>query len=215
MIGIVRIALSRPYTFVVMALLILIFGRDVGCTNAYGYSAEYRHPVVAAVWSYNGMAPDDMSGRVVYYYERTLSSQVNDISHIESQSMFGLRRGEDLLPAQRQHQFRVGAGDGGVADRAEAAAFPALRRLTCCRSTHPACRYCSWRCRATHCHRRGCSITDRISSGRSWPRWRGAAIPSPYGGKVRQIQIRFESARAAGSTDFPRRTWWRRWRSKT
>ncbi|WP_048863508.1 efflux RND transporter permease subunit, partial [Acidisphaera rubrifaciens] len=46
-------------------------------------------PVVAVVWTYNGMPPDDMSGRVIYYYERTLSAQVNDIQHIESQSLVG------------------------------------------------------------------------------------------------------------------------------
>ncbi len=46
-------------------------------------------PVVSVVWTYNGLPPDDMSGRVIYYYERTLTAQVNDIEHIESQSLPG------------------------------------------------------------------------------------------------------------------------------
>ena len=46
-------------------------------------------PVVSAVWTYNGLPPEEMSGRIVYYYERTLSSQFNDIQHIESQSLPG------------------------------------------------------------------------------------------------------------------------------
>ena len=89
MIGIVRIALSRPYTFVVMAMLIFIFGALAAFRTPTDILPNIGIPVVAAVWTYNGMDPDDMSGRIVYYYERTLSSQVNDIQHIESQSLFG------------------------------------------------------------------------------------------------------------------------------
>jgi multidrug efflux pump subunit AcrB len=89
MIAIVRIALQRPYTFIVTAILILIFGVLSAIRTPTDILPNIGIPVVAAVWSYNGMAPEDMSGRVIYYYERTLSAQVNDIAHIESQSMFG------------------------------------------------------------------------------------------------------------------------------
>src|SRR5215469_18833017 len=49
-----------------------------------------RIPVVAATWSYSGLSPDDMAGRIIYYYERQLSLAVNDIDHIESQSFTGI-----------------------------------------------------------------------------------------------------------------------------
>ena len=89
MIALVRIALKRPYTFVVGAMLIFIFGVLAIFRTPTDILPNIGIPVVAAVWSYNGLSPEDMSGRVVYYYERTLSSQVNDIARMESQSMFG------------------------------------------------------------------------------------------------------------------------------
>src|ERR1700678_2988313 len=89
MLAVVRIALSRPYTFVVMAMLIVIFGVTAAIRTPTDIFPNIGIPVVAVVWTYNGLPPDDMSGRVVYYYERTLSAQVNDIEHIESQSLAG------------------------------------------------------------------------------------------------------------------------------
>src|ERR1700678_2266408 len=89
MLAVVRIALSRPYTFVVMAMLIVIFGVTAAIKTPTDIFPNIGIPVVAVVWTYNGLPPDDMSGRVVYYYERTLSAQVNDIEHIESQSLAG------------------------------------------------------------------------------------------------------------------------------
>ena len=89
MLAIVRIALSRPYTFVVMAMLIAIFGVISWFKTPTDIFPNIGIPVIAAVFTYNGLPPDAMSGRVVYYYERTLSSQVNDIQHIESQSLSG------------------------------------------------------------------------------------------------------------------------------
>ena len=89
MLAIVRIALSRPYTFVVMAMLIAIFGVISWLKTPTDIFPNIGIPVVAAVWTYNGLPPQEMSGRIVYYYERTLSSQVNDIQHIESQSLSG------------------------------------------------------------------------------------------------------------------------------
>jgi CzcA family heavy metal efflux pump len=84
-----RIALSRPYTFIVMAMLIAIFGVISWLKTPTDIFPNIGIPVVSAVWTYNGLPPEAMSGRIVYYYERTLSSQVNDIQHIESQSLAG------------------------------------------------------------------------------------------------------------------------------
>ena len=70
MIGIVRVALAGRDTFVVMAVLILIFGVLSALRTPTDILPNIGIPVVAAVWTYNGLSPDDMSGRVIYYYER-------------------------------------------------------------------------------------------------------------------------------------------------
>ena len=122
MLAVVRIALSRPYTFVVMAMLIVIFGVAAAIKTPTDIFPNIGIPVVAVVWTYNGLPPDDMSGRVIYYYERTLSAQVNDIEHIEFSVARRLWRGQSVLPAQRQHQFSTGADHSGVANCAQAVA---------------------------------------------------------------------------------------------
>src|SRR3979411_3215940 len=89
MIGIVRLALRRPYTFVVMALLILIFGTISALRTPTDIFPDIKIPVIAAVWNYTGLPADEMSGRIVSVYERSLTTTVNDIEHIESQSLAG------------------------------------------------------------------------------------------------------------------------------
>jgi len=90
MIGIVKIALQRPYTFIVMALLILIFGVSSWLRTPTDIFPNIGVPVVSVIWTYTGLPADDMSGRIVYPYERTLTTTVNDIEHIESQSLTGV-----------------------------------------------------------------------------------------------------------------------------
>ena len=87
MVGIVKIALKRPYTFVVMALLILIFGVASALRTPTDIFPNINIPVVSVVFTYTGLPPDDMSGRIVTFYERSLTNSVNDIEHIESQSI--------------------------------------------------------------------------------------------------------------------------------
>ncbi len=89
MTGIVRLALVRPYTFVVMAILILIFGVLSILRTPTDIFPEIGIPVISVVWSYTGLPPADMSGRIVSVYERVLTTTVNDIEHIESQSVPG------------------------------------------------------------------------------------------------------------------------------
>ena len=86
---IVETALKRPYTFVVLALLIAIFGLRAAIITPTDIFPNINIPVISVVWTYGGLSPGDMSGRVVYYYERTLLSQVGDVEHIESQSLNG------------------------------------------------------------------------------------------------------------------------------
>jgi multidrug efflux pump subunit AcrB len=87
MIGIVRLALRRPYTFVVMAVLILIFGTASALRTPTDIFPNINIPVISVVFSYTGLPADDMAGRIVTFYERSLPNSVNDIEHIESQSI--------------------------------------------------------------------------------------------------------------------------------
>jgi multidrug efflux pump subunit AcrB len=72
-----------------LALLIALFGLRAAFLTPTDIFPNINIPVVSVVWSYNGLLPNDMSGRVIYYYERTLTSQVGDIEHLESQSLDG------------------------------------------------------------------------------------------------------------------------------
>src|SRR6202011_1160742 len=107
--AIVLVALKRPYTFVVLAILILIFGGRAALSTPTDIFPNIGIPVVVAVWTYNGLLPSDMSGRVVYYYERSLTTTVGNIEHIESQSLYGsgivkifFQPGTDVSAAQAQ-----------------------------------------------------------------------------------------------------------------
>ena len=90
MLALVRIALSKPYTFIVLALVILIAGVLSALRTPTDIFPNIGIPVISVVWTYNGLPPDQMSGRVIYYYERQLTTAVNDIEHIESQSLPGV-----------------------------------------------------------------------------------------------------------------------------
>lgn len=90
MTGIVRIALLRPLTFIVMAILILIIGALATLRTPVDIFPNIGVPVIAAAWNYQGMSPGDMSGRIITPFERVLTTTVNDIDHIESTSLPGI-----------------------------------------------------------------------------------------------------------------------------
>src|SRR5882724_6430610 len=86
---IVRLALSRPYTFVVMAVVIAILGGTSIVTMAVDIFPYIDIPIVSVLWVYGGLSPEEMEKRVVTGFERSLTANVNDIEHIESQSYNG------------------------------------------------------------------------------------------------------------------------------
>jgi multidrug efflux pump subunit AcrB len=107
--AIVLIALRRPLTFVVLGILIVLFGVLAVRKTPTDIFPDIKIPVVAVVWTYNGLSPEDMSGRVIYYYERALTATVDNIEHIESQSLYGrgivkifFQPGTDVAAAQAQ-----------------------------------------------------------------------------------------------------------------
>ncbi|MFX6409624.1 efflux RND transporter permease subunit, partial [Acinetobacter baumannii] len=85
-----KVALTRPLTFIVMAILIAIVGVLAAARTPVDIFPEIRVPVIATAWNYAGLSPEDMSGRIITPYERILTTTVNDIDHIESQSMPGI-----------------------------------------------------------------------------------------------------------------------------
>src|SRR5580693_5436839 len=87
---IVRLALRRPYTFIVASILILILGVVSIVRTPVDIFPNIDIPVITAIWQYTGLSPEEMSNRVVFNYERSLTTTVNDIEHIESQSLAGV-----------------------------------------------------------------------------------------------------------------------------
>src|SRR5579863_6502507 len=193
MIEIVKLALSRPYTFVVLAILILIFGPLAALKTPTDIFPDIRIPVIAVVWTYRGVPAADMSGRVVYYYERQLSSSVNDIEHIESQSLPGIgivkiffQPGVDIRTATAQ----VTSLSQTVLKQMPPGITPPLI-LNYNASTVPILQLALSSPQM--------SEQQLFDAGQNFIRpalasVAGSSIPSPYGGKVRQIQIDLDPA---------------------
>src|ERR1700678_3379819 len=87
---IVRIALERPYTFVVLALLLLIFGPLTISVMPKDIFPNIGIPVISTVWSFSGLPPDQMADYMTGNFERAETTTVNDIEHIESQTLIGI-----------------------------------------------------------------------------------------------------------------------------
>src|ERR1700723_954469 len=187
-VWIVLTALRRPYTFVVLALLIAIFGVLAALRTPTDIFPNINVPVVSEVWTYNGLLPNDMSGRVIYYYERTLTAQVGDIEHIESQSLSGY----GVVKIFFQKEVDIAAAMAQVT-----AASQTVLKLLPPGITPP---YVLSYNAAT------VPILQLALSSESLPQMKlfdtgqnfirpqlatvqGAAVPSPYGGKVRDVQV--------------------------
>src|ERR1700691_3421807 len=188
MLAVVRIALSRPYTFVVMAMLIVIFGVTAAIKTPTDIFPNIGIPVVAVVWTYNGLPPDDMSGRVIYYYERTLTAQVNDIQHVESQSLAGY----GVVKVFFQPSVNINSALAQVT-----AASQTVLKLLPAGITPPyvlSFNASSVPILQLALSSPSLSQTRLFDFGQNFIRPQlatveGAAIPSPYGGKVPQIQV--------------------------
>src|SRR6476660_8975291 len=87
---IVRIALTRPYTFVVLALVILGVGPLTIARTPTDIFPNINIPVISVIWQYGGMSAQEITDRIVSNYERFLTTAVNDVEHVESQSLRGI-----------------------------------------------------------------------------------------------------------------------------
>ena len=212
MLKLVRLALARPYTFIVLALLILIAGPLAALRTPTDIFPDIRIPVISVVWNYAGLQPADMAGRIVTYYERTLGDGQRRCAHRVA-IVPQLRDRQDLLPAERRHPHRDRAGHVDFADRAQAdaaghhaAADPQLQRIDRARAAAGADERHAERTAARR-------LRDQRDPAAVAVR-RGVAIPSPYGGKVRQVQIDLDP-QALQAKGCPRRMSRPRWRSRT
>src|SRR6201747_1309505 len=187
MIGLVRIALRRPYTFVVMALLIMIFGVASAIRTPTDIFPNINIPVVSVVFSYTGLPPDDMAGRVVTFYERGLTTSVGDIEHIESQSIpdYGIIKiffqptvniNAALAEVTAMSQTVLKQMPAGITPPTilsfNASSVPILQLALSSKSLPD----------TTLFDQASSFIRPQLASVA------GAAIPLPYGGKVRQVQ---------------------------
>jgi multidrug efflux pump subunit AcrB len=87
---IVKVALSRPYTFVVLALVLVIISPVILLRTPVDIFPNINIPVISVIWTYSGLAPAEMGTRIVSIFERSLTTSVNNIEHIESQSLNGV-----------------------------------------------------------------------------------------------------------------------------
>ena len=185
---IVLTALRRPYTFVVLAVLIALFGVRASLTTPTDIFPNINIPVISVVWSYNGLLPNDMSGRVIYYYERFLTAQVSDIEHLESTSLSGY----GVVKIFFQKEVDISAAMAQVT-----AASQTVLKLLPPGITPPY---------VLSYNASSVPILQLALSSRALPQMKlfdlgqnfirpqlatvqGAAVPSPYGGKILQVQV--------------------------
>jgi multidrug efflux pump subunit AcrB len=187
MVGLVRLALRRPYTFIVMALLIMIFGVASAFRTPTDIFPDINIPVVSVVFSYTGLPPDDMAGRIVTFYERALTTSVNDIEHIESQSIpdYGIIKiffqptvniNAALAEVSAMSQTVLKQMPAGVTPPTilsfNASSVPILQLALSSQQLSETILF----------DQASSFIRPQLASVA------GAAIPLPYGGKVRQVQ---------------------------
>jgi CzcA family heavy metal efflux pump len=187
-VWIVQIALKRPYTFVVLALLIALFGVRSAFLTPTDIFPNINIPVISVVWTYTGLLPDDMSGRVIYYYERTLTAQVGDIEHLESQSLDGY----GVVKIFFQRNVNIAAAMAQVT-----AASQTVLKLLPPGITPPY--VLSYNASSVPILQLALSSRklpemQLFDSGQNFIRPQlatvaGAAVPSPYGGKVLDVQV--------------------------
>jgi len=191
---IVALALRRPYTFVVMALLIIILTPITILRTPVDIFPDINIPVVSVVWNYDGMSPQEMADRIVSNSERGLTVTVNDIEHQESQSLNG--------KAVIKIFFRPGVNISMAVTQVTAMCQTVLRGLP--PGTTPPL-VVTYSASTTPIVQLGLSSKtlpeqQLFDLGNNFLRTQlttvqGAATPYPYGGKPRQVQVDLDSAK--------------------
>ncbi|WP_157220069.1 efflux RND transporter permease subunit [Flavisphingomonas formosensis] len=184
----VRIALRRPLTFIVMAILIMIVGILSAFRTPVDIFPNIGVPVIAVVWQYAGLPPDEMSGRIVTPFERTLTTTVNDIEHIESQSMQGI--------GVVKIYFQPGADIRTATAQTTSISQTVLRQMPPGVTPPLILNYSASTVPIIQLAMSGKGLSEQqmfdLAQNQIRPQLvtvPGAAMPYPFGGKQRQIQI--------------------------
>jgi multidrug efflux pump subunit AcrB len=185
---IVRLALRRPYTFVVMAVLILIMGSLAIVRTPTDIFPNINIPVISIIWSYNGLVPDDMSDRIVSVTERALTTTVDNIEHIESQSLYGIAVVKVFLQPTANIQQ-------GIA-QITAISQTQLRQLPAGTTPPLVLAYSASSVPVLQLALSGQNLSEQQLNDYALNFIRtqlitvpGASVPYPYGGKQRQVQV--------------------------
>jgi multidrug efflux pump subunit AcrB len=185
---IVRLALVRPYTFVVMAVLIALLGGAAIVSMPVDIFPYIDIPVVTVVWSYNGLSPEEMEKRVVTVFERAMTTTVNDIEHIESQSYNGV----SIVHIYFQPAAKIEMGMAQVTSIAQTL----LRAMPPGMFPPSILKYDASSVPILQIGLQSKSMSEQqiFDLGQNFIRTQlatiqGAAIPLPYGGKYRQIIV--------------------------
>ena len=190
---IVALALRRPYTFVVVALLLLILGPIVIFRTPTDVFPNIDIPVVSIIWNYGGLNAQEMSNRIVTLTERTLTTTVDDIEHIESQSLDGI--------AVVKIFFQPTAKIEKAIAQVTAISQTQLRQLPPGTTPPLVISYSASSVPVVQLALSGRSLSEQQLNdyGLNFIRTRlvtvpGAALPYPYGGKQRQVQVDLDTA---------------------
>jgi multidrug efflux pump subunit AcrB len=191
---IVRLALNRPYTFVVLALLLFLGGPLVAMRTPVDIFPEIDIPVVSIIWSYTGLVPSEMETRITSIYERALTTTVGNVEHIESQSLNGVSVIKVFL--------HPGANVDGAIAQVAAEAEATLKQLPSGITPPLIIRYSASTVPILQLGLSGKGLSEQQLNdlGTNFIRPQlatipGAAVPIPYGGKVRQIMVDIDSSR--------------------
>ena len=193
MLRIVRLALERPYTFVVLALLILIVGPLAALRTPTDIFPDIKIPVIAVVWQYTGLSPDQMAGRISSPYERVLTTTVNDVEHIEAKSINGF----GIIKIFFQPNVNIATANAQVT----AVSQNILKQLPPGATPPLILNYNASTVPILQLALSGKGLSEQNLGDLALNILRpqlvsvaGAAIPYPYGGKTRQVQIDVDPA---------------------
>src|SRR6266404_441906 len=190
---IVKLALRRPYTFVVVAILILILGTLAALRTPTDIFPNINIPVVSIIWNYTGLAPEDMANRIITLQERNLTTTVNDIEHLESQSLNGV--------AVIKVFFHPGANISTAIAQIAGQSQTQLKQLPVGTTPPLIITYSASSVPILQLGLSGKGIAEQQLNdyGLNFIRPRlvtveGAAVPYPYSGKQRQVQVDLNTA---------------------
>ena len=190
----VTVALKRPYTFVVMSMLIVILGVFTIKTMPTDIYPDIDIPVISVIWNYGGLPPEEMEKRIVTNYERVLTTTVNDIEHVESQTLSGV--------AVVKIFFQPGANIDSATAQVTAISQTVVRSMPPGATPPLVIRYSASNVPVLQLALESNSLSEQQIFDNTMNFIRadivtvpGAQIPFPYGGKQRQVMIDIDPPR--------------------